>query len=199
MRTPGSGTARLIRVGLFAAVPLLLAGGAHLVGGGSLPTVGVLLGAVALLLVSTVMSADRCRFAVLVPVLATEQVLLHLLLAAAEASARCLPTGPGAAGHLGHAAYAAAAGGLQACAENHAMHVGGLMIAAHAAATVAAAWLLARAETWWWGTVAALVRVTSTRPTRPRQRRLVILVPVVVRVARLTLAAASPRGPPLFA
>jgi len=205
LRAPAGGTARLTRVGLFSLAPLLLASGAHLVGGGALPVVGVVLGAVALLLVSTLVSADRCRFAVLVPVLAAEQVLLHLLLTAADASAMCLPRGPTAATHAGHGAHVVAAvsqsatDGLQACAATHAaaMSPGWSMVAAHVVATLVVAWLLARGEAWWWRSVATLVRLTAARPTRRRRRLPATLLPAVARAARLVPATAAPRGPPL--
>lgn len=203
-RAPQSGPDRLGRVALLAGVPLLLASGAHLVGGGSLPGVGVLLGAVALLLVATLVSTGRCRFGLLLPLLAAEQVLLHLLLEAAEASAMCLPSASGAAQHAGHLAHGTAAGlapvtagGLEACAASHAMGSGWGMVAAHAGATLLVAWVLARGEAWWWRTVAELVRVTSVRPTRRRPRAVAVLAGPVAHATRLLLHAASPRGPPL--
>lgn len=205
MRAPGRGSARLSRVALLAGAPLLLAAGAHLVGGGDLPPVGVLIAAVALLLVSTLASADRCRLAVLVPLLGAEQVLLHLMFSAADAAAMCLPAGAVAAGHAGHLGHGAAltlgagsSGGLAVCAEAHAMSVGWTMLAAHAGATLVVAWVLARGEAWWWRTVETLVRVVAARPTRRRPRTLAILARLVLRAGRLVLDAASPRGPPLL-
>ncbi|GAB2580225.1 hypothetical protein GCM10009593_18650 [Microlunatus antarcticus] len=191
-------------MGLLSAVPLLLATGAHLVGGGDVLPVGVLLGAAALLLVSTLVSVDRCRFAVLLPLLAAEQVLLHLLFSAADTAAMCLPSAAAAGAHAGHAAHGAAAtldpgsaAGLQACAESHAMGASWLMVGAHAAATLAVAWLLARGEAWWWRTVATLVLLVAARPTRRRPRALAVLARPVLLAGRLVLDAASPRGPPL--
>jgi hypothetical protein len=203
LRTPGEGAGRLGRIGLFSAAPLVLASGAHSVGGGTLPFTGVALSAVVLLLVSTCVSARRCRFPVLVGLLGVEQVLLHLLFTAAETASMCLPAEAMAGGvHAGHGVGgrvdATAGAALEACASGHAMSFDWLMISAHVVATVIVSWTLARGEAWWWRTVAQLVRIVSARPTRRRPRPALVVGARRRTASRLTLAAASPRGPPLF-
>lgn len=201
LRTPGQGAGRLGRVALLAAVPLLLGSGAHLLGGGTLPLLGVLLAVAGLVPVSVAASGRQCRFPLLVALLGVDQVGLHLLFTAASTSAMCIPGGSMPNGHVSHPG----AGGtgltsvtaLPACAQEHAMTTGWMMIAAHVLATVLAAWLLARGEAWWWRTVAELTRIVSARPTQRRAR----LVPIMARASRVNvavaMATASPRGPPL--
>lgn len=204
LRAPGRGAGRLGRVGLLAAVPLLLGSGAHLIGGGELLPVGVLLAVAGLVLVSVAASGRRCRFPLLLGLLGVEQVALHLLFTAASTSAMCMPSGSMPAGHASHAGHVvagapglASGAALQACAQEHAMTMGWLMVAAHAVATVFVAWLLARGEAWWWRTVAELARIVSARPTRRRARPAQITTRTSRVVVRVALATASPRGPPL--
>ena len=201
---PGHGAARVSRIGLLSAPPLLLGGGAHLVGGGTLPAVGVLLAMAGLVLLSVAVSGRRCRFPLLVVLLGVEQGALHLLFGAASSAAMCMPGGSMPTGHALDTGHAGAAGpgltsgaALQACAQEHAMTMGWLMIAAHAVATVLVAWLLARGEAWWWRTVAAFARIVTARPTRRRARPAQVTARTSLVVVRVALATASPRGPPL--
>lgn len=192
--TPERGPGRLARIVLIAGAPLLLACGVHLLGGGTLPIGGVVLGLAVMLLIASTLTGRRCRFWLLLPLLGVEQLGLHVLLTAAAAPAWCPPGSPLPVGHhlLGPAVDLAAA----ACHGPHRATGGGwLMFAAHALATLATAWMLARGEAWWWRTLGALA-ICLRRPTRRRARAIVVMAPDDDRADRLVRAAASPRGPP---
>ena len=99
--SPARGAVRAVRVGLLGTASMTLATTAHLMGGGPLPPVGVLIVSGLLVgLVAVTATARRCRLRVLVALLAVEQVLLHWLFAAAAAMGGC-DAGPLAAGHHG--------------------------------------------------------------------------------------------------
>ena len=202
LRAPGRGAGRLSRIGLFSVAPLVLAGGAHALGGGTLPVGGVVFAAVALLLISSCVSVRRCRLPQLVGLLGVEQLLLHLLFTAAESAAMCMPAGAVAAPHAGHGGSPGldgpAAVAVRMCAEGHVMSPGWQMMTAHAAATVATAWVLSRGESWWCATVAELVRIVLARPTRRLPRPAHVFAIRRHPAARLALEIASPRGPPLY-
>ena len=101
--SPARGAVRAVRVGLLGATSMTLATTAHLVGGGPLPPAGVLVVSGLLVgLVAVTATARRCRFGVLVALLAVEQVLLHWLFSAAAAMTGC-DGAPLAAAHHGGA------------------------------------------------------------------------------------------------
>ena len=90
IRSPARGAIRAVRVGLLGTTSMTLATTAHLMGGGPLPPVGVLIVSGLLVgLVAVTATARRCRLRVLVALLAVEQVLLHWLFTAAAAMGGC--------------------------------------------------------------------------------------------------------------
>jgi hypothetical protein len=187
---------RAARVAVLGAASLLLATSAHIIGGGALPSLGVLtLTALVLGLVAVPLTGRRCRTVVLIAVLGVQQFLLHLVFTAVAAQRGCEPIGLVATTHqLG-----------VACAMNMPMDMpmtaagpSWPMILAHAAATAATAWLLARGEAWLWRTAEQVVRVAGTTLTRsvPNDRdQLVVPRQMVVWTAPAYVVAA-PRGPP---
>jgi hypothetical protein len=187
---------RAVRVAVLGAASLVLATGAHIIGGGTLPSLGVLaLTALVLGLVAVPLTGRRCRTGVLVAVLGVQQSLLHLVFTAVAEQRGCEPSDLVATAHqLG-----------AACAMNMSMDMpmtaagaSWPMILAHAAATAATAWLLARGEAWLWRTAEQVVRVAGTTLTRGvgnDRDQLVIPRQMVVWTAP-AYAVAAPRGPP---
>ena len=187
---------RAVRVAVLGAASLVLATSAHIIGGGTLPSLGVLaLTALVLGLVAVPLTGRRCRTGVLVAVLGVQQSLLHLLFTAVAEQRGCEPSGLVATAHqLG-----------AACAMNMPMDMpmtatgaSWPMILAHAAGTAATAWLLARGEAWLWRTAEQVVRVAGTTLTRGvgnDRDQLVIPRQMVVWTAP-AYAVAAPRGPP---
>ena len=139
--------------------------------------------------------------------LGVQQLALHELFSLAGAAQACtvqVTGGPSAArtGHLGHGvghlvSTCASSGGMQMSSSVP----GWVMWAAHLAAVLATAWLLAHGEAWLWRAVdrvAAAAGLTSGRPASPAptDQKLTGYVDAVCR--RLAHAAAAPRGPPLL-
>ena len=88
--------------GCSGATSLLLATGAHVLGGGSLPGVGVLLVAGMLLgLLAAVLTARRVRLPALLALLGVQQLALHELFGLAAAAPACTPTASAYAAHGG--------------------------------------------------------------------------------------------------
>ena len=187
---------RAVRVAALGAASLVLAISAHIIGGGTLPSLGVLaLTALVLGLVAVPLTGRRCRTGVLVAVLGVQQSLLHLVFTAVAEQRGCEPSDLVATAHqLG-----------AACAMNMSMDMpmtaagaSWPMILAHGAATAATAWLLARGEAWLWRTAEQVVRVAGTTLTRGvanDRDQLVIPRQMVVWTAP-AYAVAAPRGPP---
>jgi hypothetical protein len=190
LRSPGSALGRAVRVAVLGGSSLLLATLAHRIGGGILPPPGVLLLCGFLLgLAGLLLTTRRLGFPLLLAALGAQQVLLHALFAAATTTAACTPAA--AVHHALHTLACAPGSGM-------APMVSWPMLLAHAVATAATAWLLARGEATWWRLAERVVRAagcrapgsTSARPGRP-------VTPAVRRVATAPLLArAAPRGPP---
>lgn len=192
--SPVRGTGRAIRAGVLGGTSMLLAGGAHLMGGGVLPAPGVLVVVAALVgLTAVTITGRRCRLPLLLGVLGLQQVLLHhlfdLVSASSAIEAACRTSGPH---HLmAHGCWSASA------TTSSAGEMGWLMVTAHAGAVLATAALLARGEAWFWRVadriVAAAADQPSSWPTRPRA----FVVPALHLVSLdLAYAPAAPRGPP---
>lgn len=203
---PTHGPTRLVRVGVLGTTSMALAAGAHLLGGGQLPSPGVLVVVAFLLgLASVVLTARQCRFPVLLAVLVVQQGLLHVVLDTASRVASGCGTATSGMSH-GLAAHAAAAASLGSCspisASAPAMDVmalpGWAMWAAHLAAVAVTAALLARGEAWLWRVADAIVHASTLRPSfRRRTARAVVLVGAPsARRELLLFSSASPRGPP---
>lgn len=142
----------LLRASTLAAGTLALAGGAHVVGGGRLPAPGILLAVLALTaLASTAATRLRLAFPAMAALLGGGQLALHELLTAFSAPLESAAGAPAAA-HLhqvplaGFAAFAPLAEHLSPA--NPALAP--LMLAAHAAATLGCALLLAKGEAALW-------------------------------------------------
>ena len=189
------GRTRLLRASVLGAVSLLLASGAHVVGGGHLPGPGVLAVCSVLLgLVAAVVTARRCRFGVLGLLLVGQQALLHTLFTVA-----------GSAAHVQLAAthhHGVPAPGVGVVATGPAMDMPGpswAMWLAHAVATLATAWLLARGEAWLWRATERVVVAAGLRRT-VHVRRAGAVLPGPAYVLPHHDAPgwhlAGPRGPP---
>lgn len=190
---PVRGGWRLVRAGVLGGSSVLLAVGAHLLGGGVGPSAAVVALTVCLAgLIAVSVTARACRLPLLLTVLGLEQAGLHLLFGATSAAASCGP-GPGPAAHGLHA------GAMCVSPAGHAgMAEPGLsMVVAHVAAVIATAWLLARGERWVWALVATATAAVSARPSRRRSRP-TRMVPVAAYAVsgRAVLALAPTRGPP---
>lgn len=141
---------------LVTGVAVFLAAGAHLTGGGGAPPATLLAALTALLLPPVVLLSRRqLSLPVLASVLSAGQLLLHGAFSLFPPEAACTSTGP--AGHIHHTMAAttcapAPAGGHLAEAAGHGWH----MTAAHAAAVLLTALLLARGEKALWHLLAWL-------------------------------------------
>lgn len=202
-RDPVRGPARSLRVAVLGGSSLALAGAAHLAGGGALPGPGMLVVTGFLLgLVALTATARRCRFPVLLLLLAVEQLLLHVAFTAA-AGAGSICTGLMPAGHQHTGGVAGTGCGplphvAGAMAMPASMPSGWSMWAAHAGAVVATAWLLSRGESWLWRTADQIVRAATAAPSAElAPARLVAVTGTARPVAcAAAYAPAAPRGPP---
>lgn len=196
---PTSGWARLLRVAGFGTASLLLAGLAHLLGGGRLPGPGLVLVLTAVAgTIAAALTARRCRLPLLATVLAAEQVLLHALFAAAGPM-HCTTVAAMPPSHLG--LPGCAPGVVAATVAPAAQHSGSLvLLCAHAVATALTAWLLARGEAALWRLAERVVR--AALPPRSRDRAAATpprsSAPSTAAPGRLRLAEAAPRGPPIL-
>lgn len=194
-RGPLSGWSRLLRVGVLGSAGMLLATGAHLVGGGRLPSAGLLLVTTFLVgLVAVTVTARRCRLRLLLPLLAGEQTVLHLLFGAAGSGAACHP----AAAHAAHAA-----GTALGCVPADPMTMaapGWSMWLPHLVAAALTAWVLTRAEAALWALADQVVRVATAAPgARPSRRRPLPATPLSPSVVAVLLSRAAARAPPVVA
>jgi hypothetical protein len=187
---------RAVRVGVLGAASLVLATSAHIIGGGTLPSLGVLaLTALVLGLVAVPLTGRRCRTGVVVAVLGVQQSLLHLVFTAVAEQRGCEPSDLVATAHqLGAACAMDMPMGMPMTAAGASWP----MILAHAAATAATAWLLARGEAWLWRTAEQVVRVAGTTLTRrvANDRDQVVLPRQMEVWTAPAYAVAAPRGPP---
>jgi len=187
-----------VRVAALGGFSLLLATGAHLMGGGDLPTPTVLaLAALLLGLAAAVVTARRCRFGALMAVLSVQQVLLHTLFELAAQPQSCVQPAAGL-GHAGVTDHMVAVCTTVAHAPAMSAQAGWLMWTAHLVATACTAWLLKRGEAWLWGLVDRVAAAAGLGRTRKRQRPAGrgLLASVVAQSAARTWRPARPRGPP---
>lgn len=192
---PLTGWSRLLRVGVLGSAGMLLATGAHLVGGGRLPSAGLLLVTTFLVgLVAVTVTARRCRLRLLLPLLAAEQVGLHLLFGAADSGAACHP----AAAHAAHPA-----GTALGCVPADPMTMaapGWSMWLSHLLAAALTAWVLTRAEAALWALADRVVRVATATPgARPSRRRPLPATSLFPAVVAVLLSRAAARAPPVTA
>ena len=184
------GVARVLRAGVFGTASVLLAGLAHVLGGGRLPDLGLgLLLVAATGTVAVVLTARRCRLGLLLTALGAEQLTLHALLASSgSASCAAMP-----AVHAGAMTCAP----VDAAAPHGSTTLALLMLGGHALATVVTAWLLARGEAAVWGLADRLVRAAlpavTPWPAAPGARA---SSPLPARVVSPHRTDPPPRGPP---
>lgn len=155
-----------LRAGMVAAAVVGLAAGAHVIGGGALPVLPVLLAIVTLTgLAATTATRFKLNAPAMLAVLSTGQLLLHEALTA-------LSTAPiagheHAGSHVGHGSQehgemlAALAAAGQTTAEQDHGFAGIGMFLAHTAATLACAALLSRGEAALWALAAWLRPLVS--------------------------------------
>ena len=192
---PLRGTSRAVRAAALGTASLGLAVGAHLLGGGTLPGAGLLALTAALLgLVAVTATARRVRARLLLPLLAVEQVLLHVLLEAGSGTGpSCVAVG---AAHAGHHA-----GNTLLCtpgAADTAMAMPSWpMLVAHLLATAATTWVLLRGEDALWSLTDRVVRAASPtlRPWPVSPAPALLTAPARRPLSRPSRTAA-PRGPP---
>lgn len=202
---------RLLRTWLVGATIIGLAAGAHLLGGGTLPAPGIMVGILALhMLCSTVATKFKLSIPAMAGLLGSSQIVLHQAFDALSHGAHATGVGgAAAAGHHGMTAEAHAASLLAAAAPladpataslGHAAGMSGWMLAAHIAATLAAAGLLAYGESALWALAgwlrplcqrAAVIRLIPVQDARPR-----IVPRPLPRLPWRNLRPNTRRGPP---
>jgi hypothetical protein len=190
---PVRGWARLLRVAALGTSSLLLAGVAHVAGGGHLPGLGLGLLLIAVTgALAVVLTARRCRLPLLLLVLGVEQIVLHTLFEASRpmdcAAAAIMPAVHEPA-MLCRPVAAVATG-------DHSLSL--VMLVAHVLATAVTAWLLSRGEAALWRLADSVVRAALPRttpwPAAPPQAP--ALSPLRTLVALVHRDDAPPRGPP---
>jgi hypothetical protein len=138
---------RLFRTGLVGSIIVALAAGGHLAGGGRLPEPAVMTALCAVAMVPVaVLTRFRLHFPVLAGLLGVGQLWLHWSFEALSAAAPLAAPARMANSHPGHAAVAIPREMLGPSMPGSAADMGAAMFAAHAAATLGAAFLLARGE-----------------------------------------------------
>ena len=214
---PLVGWRRLARVVGFGLPSYVLAVGAHLAGGGAVPSWPVTVGLTVMLgVLGAALTVSRRTLGSLLAALLPIQAGLHWLMSfmGGPTAPGALPTACATAVGLSHqhgallcrpseAVLGSAAGQMDIPGPTSAVMAmpGPAMIAMHLAATVATAWLLARGEAWLWRTVARLLwtPVAARTPRHPAQRpALSADVGMAARVEPRGPAAprAPPSGPP---
>ena len=201
----------MVRAGILGSASLLLAAGAHLIGGGQLPGLPVL--AFLVLMAAPVVlfvTARRCRLPRVLTALGVEQVLLHAALSVTAGASTCGVSVVTASGHHAIVVTGGTCGSISATGAAH-MPPAGLppgsmahlmgswpMLAAHLVATLLTAAVLARGEAALWALADRIVprSLPSARPVaveaRPAGPGAAVLGPVLSWWADGT----SPRGPP---
>jgi hypothetical protein len=174
---------------------MVLATAAHLSAGGALPGAGVLgISTFVVGLLALTLTARRCGFWLLGGVLAVEQIVLHEVFATTSMSTgSCTPLGA-----IDHSTAMAAC----VTAQHEAVAgMGSGMLVAHALATLATAWVLARGERWLSRLADSIVRAASAAPTlrvrRPRPDRLLPSPRLATAARPGTIDARGPPAPPL--
>ncbi len=190
----------MLRACALLASSLILAVGAHAIGGGGVPApVAVALAASILGPIAIVLTRRRCRFWGLLAIVGLQQVLLHTVFASMGARVGCSPTatmlGSDHAAHLQAAALSACAG-MAASMGPHMMMPSLSMIVAHAAATVATVWLLARGESWLWRVVSRLISKAEPAPELTAVESTGWVCNPLLQLAGRGWQPAAPRGPP---
>lgn len=187
---PLAGGRRLARAAGLGLATYGLAVGAHAAAGGHLPGWPVSVALTALLgVLAVAVTRRRLRLPALLAALVGSQGALHVLLSLLETpSASCAM---GAGGHHADTVVCGPAAAASATMLMPSMP----MLVAHAGATVATAWVLARGEAWLWRVLRSVVRlpVPARRSPGPRPA---VPGPAGLRSAARWLRPDAPRGPP---
>jgi hypothetical protein len=189
MCAPTRGATRLARAAAFGVAVLTIAAGAHVAGGGALPSMTVLaLLAIPVAMAAVALTSRRCGLALLLGSMAAAQVLLHETLAALA---------PPVPSDMSDQMSAASAMGGHAMAQADGRSI--TMTAAHVVATAVTALLLARGEQALWQLVSRLlpalpgepIAVGHERPQTPALASVPALAPSLVS------GGVGLRGPPV--
>lgn len=194
---------RLFRTGLIASIVFGLAAGGHLAAAGSLPAPAVLAALCAVTMVPVAaLTRFRLSFPVLTGLIGAGQIWLHWAFSTLSIGA---PAGVPPAllsGHAGHAAATLGHGSLAAAVPTHTAAPDGLMLAAHAVATLGTALVLARGEQAL-GALADWLRPLLRQPEPatilPARVPGACLMATALAPTRLGVRLPSRRGPPLSA
>lgn len=187
---------RFPRAAAVTAAIVVLAAGAHVVAGGSLPQPAIFAGLVALVLVPVmILSTIRINAPVMAGLLVAGQLVLHEAFGALSASTGFTPVNGVHLHGLGQVPSSTAAMHVE-----HAAGPGGLMLALHAAATLATALVLAKGEAAAWALAAwlgPLVRILVAAAV-PEWPDAPAPAAVVITFRWRNLRLPSLRGPPAF-
>jgi len=187
---------RLPRVVAFTAAMFALAASAHVLAGGILPQPAIVAGIAALVLAPvTILSKTRISAPAMIGLLGASQLVLHWAFDALSVSATFTPA---AGAHVhGVSPLSPAAAALM---PEHAAVPAILMLALHAAATLATALVLARGEAAVWALAAwlrPLVRILTAIAV-PEWPRVPAPAAVVIPFRWRNLRLPALRGPPAF-
>ena len=191
--TPGW---RAVRIALLGGSSLFLAATAHAAGGGVVPSAGVLAVLALLLgLAAVPLTVRRCRLRLLLPVLAVEQLGVHLALTAAAGPAHCLQGGPAGGTHHLLLSGCTLDGSVGTTAGS--VSASATMLVGHLVAVAATAWLLARGEAWLWRAADQIAASTARLLADVGVAPAVAVVAVGAVPGRWRpIAPLPPRGPP---
>ncbi|MEE9094718.1 hypothetical protein [Pseudarthrobacter phenanthrenivorans] len=185
---------RLPRAVAFTAAMFALAAWAHVLAGGILPQPAIVAGIAALVLAPvTILSKTRISAPAMIGLLGSSQLVLHWAFDALSVSATFTPA---ANTHVHDASPVSAA----ALMPEHAAVPGALMLALHAAATLATALVLAKGETAVWALAAwlrPLVRILTATAV-PEWPQIPAPAAVVIPFRWRNLRLPALRGPPAF-
>lgn len=187
---------RFSRAVAFTAAMFALAAGAHVLAGGLLPQPAILAGIVALVLAPvTMLSKTKINVPAMIGLLGSSQLVLHWAFDAFSVSAS-FTSAAGAHSHDASAVSPAAVGLMP----EHAAVPGALMLALHAAATLATALVLGKGEAAVWALAAwlrPLVRILAAVAI-PEWPHLSAPAAVVIPFRWRNLRLPALRGPPAF-
>jgi hypothetical protein len=180
----------LARAAAFGVATLALAAGAHVAAGGALPSMTVFaLLAIPVTMAALALTGRRCGAVLLLGSMAGAQALLHETLSALTAH---VPTD--VAGQMSAASGSAMSGHAMAQGDGWSL----TMTAAHVAASVVAALLLARGEQALWQLVSRLLPALPSDPCMvgSRRHRTSALISVSAWAPSVVSGGRGLRGPP---
>lgn len=201
MTSPDRGLLWLSRAAAWTCAAFGLSVGAHVVGGGSLPSTGVAAFlVVALLWSGLLLTRRRLGPLPLITTLGVTQVVLHSGLTLTERAVACSSTTTATGPHAGHdlALTCESSASGAAAALTHADHSTPTMTIAHVLAAIVLGLLLAKGEDAVWFVARLLVPVLPSAPALPSIGRLPLSPSHAGERARrvLLLGGVGRRGPP---